>query len=52
MHNVQVHVHAGGNHAFDNHTAPHFSQPDIAETAWSQTASFLFMHLGGPGIGA
>jgi carboxymethylenebutenolidase len=51
-HHVELHIHRGGGHAFDNSSAPHFSQPDIAREAWSETASFLFMHLGGPGIGA
>ena len=51
-HHVVVHVHPGGGHAFDNQFAPHFSQPDIAATAWTETAAFLYMHLGGPGIGA
>jgi carboxymethylenebutenolidase len=51
-HHVELRVHRGGGHAFDNGFAPHFSQPDIAREAWSETASFLFMHLGGPGIGA
>ena len=51
-HHVMVEVHAGGGHAFDNHFAPHFSQPDIAARAWTETASFLYMHLGGPGLGA
>ncbi len=51
-HHLVVHVHRGGGHAFDNRFAPHFSQPEIAERAWTETGSFLFMHLGGPGIGA
>lgn len=51
-HNVIVHVHPGGQHAFDNRFAPHFSQPAIAASAWMETSSFLFMHLGGPGSGA
>lgn len=51
-HHVQLEVHAGGGHAFDNSFAPHFSQPEIAQKAWTETASFLYMHLGGPGIGA
>ena len=51
-HNVVMHVHRGGNHAFDNHLAPHFSQPDLAAVAWTETASFLYLHLGGPGLGA
>ncbi len=51
-HHVELHIHRGGGHAFDNSFAPHFSQPDIAGEAWTETASFLFIHLGGPGIGA
>ncbi len=51
-HHVVVHTHHGGGHAFDNHFAPHFSQPEIATKAWTETATFLYMHLGGPGIGA
>ena len=49
---ITVHVHKGGGHAFDNSFAPHFSQPEIASTAWAQTLAFLFMHIGGPGRGA
>ncbi len=49
---ITVEVHAGAGHAFDNSFAPHFSQPEAAKKAWTETASFLFMHLGGPGIGA
>jgi carboxymethylenebutenolidase len=51
-HDITVHVHSGGGHAFDNHFAPHFSQPEIASAAWSETLAFLYMHLGGPGFGA
>ena len=51
-HDVVVYQHAGGKHAFDNHHAPHFSQPEIAAEAWQTTAAFLFAHLGGPGAGA
>lgn len=51
-HEIAVHVHAGGGHAFDNHFAPHFSQPQIAVRAWTETLTFLFAHLGGPGVGA
>ena len=49
---ITVHVHEGGGHAFDNHFAPHFSQPEIAATAWTETLAFLYMHIGGPGRGA
>lgn len=51
-HHLVVHVHEGAGHAFDNHLAPHFSDPSAAEAAWTETAAFLYMHLGGPGIGA
>lgn len=51
-HHIVMHVHAGGGHAFDNHLAPHFSQPDIAAAAWTETMAFLYQHLGGPGLGA
>lgn len=51
-HHLVIHVHEGAGHAFDNHLAPHFSQPEAAAAAWTETASFLYMHLGGPGIGA
>lgn len=51
-HHVVVHAHEGAGHAFDNHFAPHFSQPEAAEKAFAETGAFLFMHLGGPGIGA
>ncbi len=48
---IAVHVHAGGGHAFDNHFAPHFSQPRIAVRAWTETLAFLFAHLGAMGRG-
>ncbi|MGI9596447.1 MAG: dienelactone hydrolase family protein [Acidimicrobiales bacterium] len=51
-HHVSVKVHPGAGHAFDNHLAPHFSHPEAAAKAWTETAAFLYMHLGGPGIGA
>lgn len=51
-HHITVHVHQGGGHAFDNHLAPHFSNPALAAEAWTQTAAFLVMHLGSPGMGA
>lgn len=50
-HHIAVHVHAGGGHAFDNHFAPHFTQPRIAVRAWTETLAFLYAHLGGPGKG-
>lgn len=51
-HEITVHVHEGGGHAFDNSFAPHFSQPDIASTVWTETLAFLYLHIGGPGRGA
>lgn len=51
-HHVVVDVHADAGHAFDNHFAPHFSQPKAAATAWTQTGTFLFSHIGGPNVGA
>ncbi len=51
-HHAVVHVHPGAGHAFDNHFAPHFHEPDAAAKAWTETAAFLYMHLGGPGLGA
>lgn len=49
---ITVHVHEGGGHAFDNSFAPHFSQPEIAAKAWTETLAFLYLHIGGPGLGA
>ncbi len=49
---ITVQVHKGGGHAFDNGFAPHFSQPEIAATAWTETLAFLYLHIGGPGLGA
>lgn len=49
---ITVHVHEGAGHAFDNSFAPHFSHPEAAQKAWTETTSFLYMHLGGPGLGA
>lgn len=51
-HHVAVEVHHGAGHAFDNRFAPHFSNPAAAGAAWTQTAAFLFNHIGGPNIGA
>jgi len=38
---VEVNVHHGGGHAFDNYLAPMFSRPQAAEPAWRQTVDFL-----------
>ena len=41
----EFHVHAGAGHAFDNHDAPQFSQPEHAARAWEQTSEFLAREL-------
>ena len=38
--NAEVHMHAGGGHAFDN-PSPMFHHPDCAAEAWQQTVEFL-----------
>ena len=43
--NAEVHVQAGAGHAFDNHEAAMFHNPDAAKAAWSLTAGFLERHL-------
>ncbi len=42
---IEIHVHPGAGHAFDNHEAPMFHQPEAAATAWNQTTAFLNRHL-------
>lgn len=42
---IEVHVHAGAGHAFDNHEAAMFHQPEAAAVAWAQTTAFLHRHL-------
>lgn len=42
---IEVQVHAGAGHAFDNHTAPMFTQPEPAAAAWTETTAFLSRHL-------
>jgi carboxymethylenebutenolidase len=41
----EFHRHAGAGHAFDNHDAPMFHQPDAAAIAWEQTREFLAREL-------
>jgi carboxymethylenebutenolidase len=41
----EFHRHAGAGHAFDNHDAPQFHQPDAAAVAWEQTRAFLAREL-------
>lgn len=42
---VQVLVHPGAGHAFDNDNNPMFSNPEAAAAAWTATAAFLAEHL-------
>jgi len=41
----EFHRHPGAGHAFDNHDAPMFHQPDAAAVAWEQTREFLAREL-------
>ncbi len=38
---LQVHLHDGAGHAFDNSFAPHFHDPAAAAAAWETTLGFL-----------
>jgi carboxymethylenebutenolidase len=38
---IECHVHEGAGHAFDNHRAPQFHNPDAAAAAWELTTAFL-----------
>jgi carboxymethylenebutenolidase len=42
---AEVHVHQGAGHAFDNHEAGMFHQPDAAAAAWQITTDFLARHI-------
>ncbi|MCU1453821.1 MAG: Carboxymethylenebutenolidase [Acidimicrobiales bacterium] len=42
---IEAVVHAGAGHAFDNHEAPTFHDPDAAAAAWNTTVAFLARHL-------
>lgn len=37
----ELHIHEGAGHAFDNHDAPMFHQPEPAAAAWEITTAFL-----------
>jgi carboxymethylenebutenolidase len=39
--NTECHVHEDAGHAFDNHEAPRFHQPEAAARAWELTGQFL-----------
>jgi carboxymethylenebutenolidase len=43
--NWELHVHPGAGHAFDNHEAEVFHDPDAAAAAWQLTRRFLATHL-------
>ena len=38
---IECHVHEGAGHAFDNHLAAQFHQPEARGAAWQTTAEFL-----------
>jgi carboxymethylenebutenolidase len=38
---MECHIQAGAGHAFDNHEAPMFHQPEAAARAWEITRDFL-----------
>ena len=42
---IEAHIHPGAGHAFANHEAPMFHQPEVAAEAWVQTTAFLSRHL-------
>jgi carboxymethylenebutenolidase len=39
--NMECHLHLDAGHAFDNHEAPMFHQPEPAAVAWGLTSNFL-----------
>jgi carboxymethylenebutenolidase len=39
--NIECHVYEGAGHAFDNHHAPQFHDPEASALAWQRTADFL-----------
>jgi len=45
--NVEVHVHAGAGHAFENFLAPQFHDADAAAKSWKLTVEFLERTLAG-----
>ena len=42
---IECHVHEGAGHAFDNHHAPMFHDPEARAAAWELTAAFLAREL-------
>ncbi len=42
---TEFHIHAGANHAFDNHNAAQFHHPEAAASAWEETSAFLRREL-------
>jgi carboxymethylenebutenolidase len=49
---VEVHLHEGAGHAFENSFAPQFHDPAAAEASWPLTLAFLRQHLGGSEVAA
>lgn len=48
---VEVHVHDGAGHAFENSEAAGFHDPAASATSWRTTTAFLARTLGGGGVG-
>ena len=42
---AHVHVESEAGHAFDNHEAAMFHNPEAAQRAWGRTTAFLAAHL-------
>jgi carboxymethylenebutenolidase len=42
---MECHIHKDAGHAFDNHEAPMFHQPEPAARAWEITKDFLARRL-------
>lgn len=42
---IECHVYEGAGHAFDNHHAPGFYDPEASAVAWRRTAAFLAREL-------
>ncbi|MEA2151342.1 MAG: carboxymethylenebutenolidase [Solirubrobacteraceae bacterium] len=43
--NIEVQIHEGAGHAFDNHRSERFYVPEASAAAWEQTAAFLAREL-------
>ncbi|GAA3434003.1 hypothetical protein GCM10018954_036070 [Kutzneria kofuensis] len=43
--NIEIHVQEQAGHAFHNHVAPMFHNPEAAAAAWRLATTFLTTHL-------